>query len=728
MIRFRVGQSWKRERASSPVDAFGLDLDGVNLLPGASEEPLAKVVPELIEALSALSLDGKFFAQVSLAEAHLELLLHRKGTDVEVQVVSLGRPSRRVRPPVHVELEELVTAACRCARVLADDVGDAAPSLAKTQKHRKMLKQLTALERGPKKAPAARSLRTGYSYRAAPTHPVSFGFTLDDPDDLLLSLAKDQSAALSSLLFQGTVSLRLMGDAPVWTGSGPPFLLALELSRQAVDLSRAIEAKERLLSFEPAGLGPTFEVDLAHQKVGVGSTHHNVQPSLLAQAMLELGISLVVAAVARNKAQARNPYLTELAERCKEGLAHLRAAVEPPKDQRPARAKPKRTRAASRPLKIPGRLRRLRFDKLWEKQRLGGEEVGRLKLSPRGPIFSSPQMACAFSAGGELLYRRVATHGVAASADGRVVTASADRTLGFVGGEENARWLRDHDGLTLGPELERKDGLLITLSENRTVIAFSELTGREIWRIAPPRTQRCHLSVQGHRALITTDSGYLYGLDLADGQLRYRMHAALPFATSTVPWGEKLVALLGRGDRVAVFVADAHSGNILWTHETTLSLVSRPLLLGSKVLMAGERDEAGQLVCLSAQGALLWERPLHLGRGPYALLAVGRQVLVTGPTGAATLFSLDGTVEWRLGASSAETAVPVSPSLARGVIVLPGEVVRAVDPRGGQVLAEVRAGVGLCDLRVDARLNLFLLDDCGTLKAYKLASHLAVIG
>ena len=47
MIRFRIGQSWKRERTASPVDAFGLDLDGVNLLAGASEEPLAKVVPPI---------------------------------------------------------------------------------------------------------------------------------------------------------------------------------------------------------------------------------------------------------------------------------------------------------------------------------------------------------------------------------------------------------------------------------------------------------------------------------------------------------------------------------------------------------------------------------------------------------------------------------------------------------------------------------------------------------
>ncbi len=729
MIRFRIGQSWKRERAAAPVDAFGLDLDGVNLLAGASEEPLAKVVPELIDALVELCLEGHLFAQVSLGEAHLELLLARKDAEVQLQVISLGRPARPVRPPVRVDLKEISTAACRCARLLAEDLREAAPNLTRSARHRRMLKQVARLESKGVRSARGGHAQTGYSFRAAPSHPVSFGFTLDDPDDLLLSLRKEHSAALCSLMFKGTVSLRLMGDAPVWTGAGQPFLLALELSRQAGELSAALEGKEPKHTFEPGGLGPALLVDLRKEVIQLGEAVHAVTPARLAGAMFELGMSLVFAATARNKAQARNPYLAELSARCKEGLAHLRSALEPPpEDARPARSKPRRQASATRPLKVSGRLRRLRFDRLWEKQRLSGDGPGRLKLSAKGLLFSSRQMACAFSSSGELLFRRVATHGVAASADGRVLTASANRVTTFRGAEESARWIRDHDGIALGPELDRRDGLLLTLSDRRAVVALCEHTGREIWRIAPPRTQRCFLTLQGHRALVATDSGYLYGLDLADGQVRYRMHAALPFTGPTVAWGKKLVALLGRAERVALFVADAHSGNIHWTHEATLASPSRPLVQGSRVLVAGEREGSGVLICLSAKGAPLWERQLHLGKGPFELLPVGRMVLVTSQTGAATLVAVDGSVEWQLGAASAETSRPITPCFARGILLIPGEVVRAVDPRGGQVLAEVKAGVGLCDLKVDARLNLYLLDEEGTLSALRLASHLAVVG
>ena len=43
---------------------------------------------------------------------------------------------------------------------------------------------------------------------------------------------------------------------------------------------------------------------------------------------------------------------------------------------------------------------------------------------------------------------------------------------------------------------------------------------------------------------------------------------------------------------------------------------------------------------------------------------------------------------------------------SRGVVLVPGSQVRAVDARGGQVLAQVPAGHGLVGLQVDAALDL----------------------
>jgi hypothetical protein len=85
-------------------------------------------------------------------------------------------------------------------------------------------------------------------------------------------------------------------------------------------------------------------------------------------------------------------------------------------------------------------------------------------------------------------------------------------------------------------------------------------------------------------------------------------------------------------------------------------------------------------------------------------------------------------VDWRVGASGEPLVAALPARTARGVVFVPGETVRAVDPKGGQVLAEVRAGAGLVALQADARLNLFFLDEAGVLSAYRLGSHFTVVG
>src|SRR5688572_24874069 len=102
MVRFRIGHSWKREREKAPKDAFGLELDGVDLLAGASEERLDRVVEALLAALIDL-VDGAPFSEVALPEAHLELVLGRRDAEVRVEVVRVGRPAKRLRGPVTVE-------------------------------------------------------------------------------------------------------------------------------------------------------------------------------------------------------------------------------------------------------------------------------------------------------------------------------------------------------------------------------------------------------------------------------------------------------------------------------------------------------------------------------------------------------------------------------------------------------------------------------------------------
>ena len=212
-------------------------------------------------------------------------------------------------------------------------------------------------------------------------------------------------------------------------------------------------------------------------------------------------------------------------------------------------------------MKVPGRLRRLRFESLWEQRKLADADAGQLMMGQQGPVYSSPQMACAFERKtGKQLWRQGgdARRG---GLGGRLrLAASAVRVCGFEGKGAGARWLRDHDGLRIGPPLLRQYGLLFTLSDERVALAFNEATGREMWRLAPPRTRRSYLSIHAHRALLATDSGYLYGLGMSDGQVRFRISASLPFLGAPVPWGKRFLATLGQGSNFALLLSDAHSG------------------------------------------------------------------------------------------------------------------------------------------------------------------------
>src|SRR4051794_14709715 len=134
MIRFRLGQSWKHESGGDePQDAISLEVDGVDLLAGAGDEPLMRAVPAVVDALTSLVLGGERAAQVSLTEAELELCLFRKegGSEVELSVVSLGRNAKIVRGPLTLDLLELSQAAARCAEALLKDVREKSPELAR---------------------------------------------------------------------------------------------------------------------------------------------------------------------------------------------------------------------------------------------------------------------------------------------------------------------------------------------------------------------------------------------------------------------------------------------------------------------------------------------------------------------------------------------------------------------------------------------------------------------
>lgn len=692
MIRFRLGQQWKRESGGDgPVDAFGLELDGVELLTGASEEPLAQLVPALIDAAAALQA-GERTAEISLHEAHFELCFTRAASgsaDVELMVVSLARPARLVHPPLTIDVHALIEACARCARQWAKDAGEAAPRLVQTGPWRTAEKKVRALEKGtpaavPEPDPAP------WRWERFARADGELKVVVLDPDGRTLAFARRSKAPLPCLLAAGEVSV---GGGATLSAGQPPFLTLLELSRRA--LSEGGETTDGLSS----------------------------------RAIFEAGLDWCVAMGARNPALNGNPHVEALSDRCTKGLSALR----PIAPGTPGGAPEVRAEGADRPLPVVGALRRLRFEPKWERSTEVGDH-GNLLLTKRGPVVTSPHAAWAFDPKGKSLHRRVDTHGVAVADDGTVITANAHRVAAFHAGEGEACWFRDHDGVTLGPVLSRSGAVWMTSLGGRGVMAFSALTGRELWRLDPPRTQRGYFSVLGDRVLLATDSGSLYGLELNDGQARFRIRATLPFHFAPVAHGRRSLGVLSRADRTVVFLTEVRPtrpevapGAVVWTIEIPMVRPCAPVVCSGVTYLAGQRDERAVVVAIGKNGGPRWEKVVPLVGARMALVAHGRGVIACDARGAAAAVSADGQLEWVLGAAGDELADLPLPALRRGVLVLAGEKIRAVDPRGGRVLAELQSGRGLLDVAVDGRLNVYALDDAGVLKAWKLGTTLAVV-
>lgn len=734
MIRFRLGQSWTRERTGWPVDSIGLEIDGLELLPGASEEPLLEVVPELAEAVHRLA-RGKSNAQVSFAEAHLELVLHRVGDEAELRVASLGRPACLIRPPSRVELSALVEATARCAEALLADLPDRKHSGAT-----RLQKAASGLGRRPRALVPPQKSPGAYSHRVIPHANGTFGFWLWDLDGRLASWTATQPP-LAPLLGEGELVARLGPSSEgLWRARGVPYLFAFELARQAAELREAIEQSERRFTFRPGGLGEEITCDLSEGTARWGDERFALPASELLRGMLELGPSLVFALAHRRRALARNPHLVALAQKCGEERAELRA----PRSTRPGpreaevagsgrrspRARGKKS-VDARPLHPHGRLRRLRFEKKWEHAALPtdatGSGRGAMRLGDKGPIVVGAEVAQGFFPDGSSWFRREGAHGVAVAPDGWAITASESRVEGFIGAEPSARWMHDHDGLPLGPWLLASGHVLVTCSDLRTAVAFDSITGRELWRIAPPRTQKLHLSTLGDSVWLATDGGLLLAVDPLEGQLQARIRAPLPFTAPVRPLSRGPFALLGRGESCALIALDSKASEVLWTAELSLARATAQVH-GGRILVAGLHEGEGRLIALTAGGSRRFERALPLGKGPYAMAPAGKSVLVVDRTGAAVQVSTEGKLEWRLGSAGDALSWPVSPVLARQVALIPGPVVRAVNPKDGALLAEVAAGPTLCDLQANANLDVFSLDEDGRLSAHHLTTHLAVVG
>lgn len=687
MLRFRVGHHWQRETlaAGGPRDAFALELEGLNLLPGANDEPLVRIVSSLVDTVASLVADGERAGQLSLEDVHLELCLWRtRGEEISLSVIDLSQPPRQVRAPIAIDLPTLVEATVKCARGFLRDVAPHRAGLeAELVSLERRLKQLTSavIDERPSRESAS-------PWSAVRSANDGLGFSLRDDEGRTLAWSRKTRAGLPPLLFDGELTL------PDGTHrAGHPFLSMMGLARAA-----------------------------AERKAEIGG-----QPLAPEQVFLA-GLELCLALRARNPSLSANPYVEALQVRCVDGLTALRQPV--PDTTRATIAAPRATPGV--PLARVGDVRRVSLEPRWSRPVALGEDGGRLQLGKRWVVVSSPHAAHAFTKKGETVFRHLAPRGIAIDADGASVQVVGDRLMGF--SADRALWLKDHDHSHLGPAIDAVDDVKIVIFGRRLLSGLSSMTGRELWRFEPQRAQSVHVSRVGARVLVGTDGGTLYGVDAHDGTVRFRVKAGLPVVHPAVGVRNRALVVLNRGEHSAVFACDAlasghttPAGAVTWTRELILSMPTRPVAARGRTWLGGARDGRTVVVCLGPRGQLLWEKSLNADARTLSLLPFDGGVIACDARGAATRLLPDGSTEWVLGSSGDELNHAIAPFIRRKTLVVPGPVTRLVHPAGGRVLAELPTGARVLDLVGDARLNLYVLREPGTLETFVPGAALSLV-
>jgi hypothetical protein len=735
VVRIRLGAGWKedpelrdalargRARRVPLVDAVAIEVDGVDIAAGRTEGELLAALEELVGAAARL-VGGAHRAAVHFPESGLELLLRRSAGGALLTLVSIERPSRLLAEAVEVELPALARAAREAAEALLVELaalGGGARAWG------------AGLDRALASLAAARPLRPGETRRPAPAPApaprrragASCGFELRDDDGLLASY-DGGGADLGSLLAPGRVWVRAASGEELLAVDGAPFLLLRDLAALGERIAAAHRERSPRAEAELALPGRAralrIDVDLGAGTAAAGGDALAAEPLALARALLEAALDFCGAACARNPRQARNPWISDLREAAREGLRHVReldAGDRPAAPGAPIRAR--RARAARAPL-APGRMKRLAFRRSWECEVGAPAGFGLSRGGDRILAAGAAAVAAVDAVTGATLWR-AAGAAWAGRAGGALLALRGGDLACHDAATGRTRWSRPLAGPPRGLAAIREGPLV--LATGGALLALDPWTGRAVWRLEPPAATALHLAGFGPLALAAGDAGFLYGVD-AGGRVAWRLRlAGVPVGPPQPLGGSGIVACATElGGALLRF--DAATGRRQWAALLDFTPSGAAVPFAGRVGAPGAIGGDPLVAAVELDGAVAWTEGAPIA-GPLAAAALSASLLVKNAAGACAALGRDGEALWT---HARETPDPppanVPPVCARGVALVAGEQVLALDPASGALLGAARVGAPV-RLQVGEDLSLVAMDAAGVVTAARLATHLSVL-
>ncbi len=289
-----------------------------------------------------------------------------------------------------------------------------------------------------------------------------------------------------------------------------------------------------------------------------------------------------------------------------------------------------------------------------------------------------------------------------------------------------------------GSGLAYADGKIVATTSYGHVAALDAESGKILWQKQLPAPVRAAPAVDETHAYVTTTGNVVYSLSLADGAIGWRRagveeNAALLGMAAPLPEGEIVVVPFSSGQLLGLRKLN---GGTVWEENMAravpaegslpaMSDIQGQLLLANRKLYAA--SHSGRMVALNPfTGRRLWESDAGSTSMPW--LAGGTLYVLTVENQLAALSADDGRVIW-------VTDLPryvdpdnrTDPVLWTGPLMAGGQLwiassrgeLRGVNPGNGKETASIDAGAPVYVPMLAAGGALYVLEDDGTLSAYR---------
>ncbi|MCB9987802.1 MAG: PQQ-binding-like beta-propeller repeat protein [Rhodospirillales bacterium] len=327
--------------------------------------------------------------------------------------------------------------------------------------------------------------------------------------------------------------------------------------------------------------------------------------------------------------------------------------------------------------------------------------------------------------------------------DGRVYTIDTDSGLSAFNIENGKRlWTidisnPDEDDPVIGGGMAYSRGKLFVTNGYNEVLALDPSDGSLIWRVTIPSAARAAPTVMGERVFVTTLDNRLLSLNAADGTVLWEYAglnetAGLVGAASPAASRDIVVPVFSSGE---IFALQVENGAIAWGDNLSsfrrssglagLSDIRGLPVIDKNIVIA--ISFGGQITAIDERtGSRIWQRDIGGSETPWV---AGNQVFViSSDNEMVALGRDDGTILWvsplpryKKPESKSGPVFWTGPVLAGGRLIAAGtngDIVE-VSPESGEIIQHWKAGSSFSIPPVVATDVLYLLDDNGTLMAYR---------